>query len=242
MLAGLLMLHMMLGAAERVAVMPLIVKSGVQADVAMFFSAKLQESLHRLGHETIGMDDIQAILGIERINENLGCDDPSCLAELADLLGAHEIIHGHMGRVEQSLFVSLKRLRRKDGKVLATLSKTVAHRHDIEVFASADLMIRELYEIPKRPASAQSWLKSKPWDIGLWSSAGVTAALGVGFGIAALNVSDAQGFEITAMTAASLAGGLVATQLWRMWMRHHANKTQTALVPTGLGLAVVGRW
>ncbi len=248
MFTTLLMLQVFLGSTERVAVMPLVVKSGVQPDVALFLSAKLQESLHGLGRETIGLDDIQAILGVERINENLGCDDPSCLAELAGLLGVDEIIHGSMGRVDQSLFVSLKRLRRKDGKVLATFSKNFDNKHAAQVLASADVMIRQLYGIKEtsiKQGGEEPWLLSKPWDIGLWSSAGATAAMGVGFGIAALNMQDsahARGLEITAITAASISGALLVTQLWRVWMRDHANKTKTAFVPTGLGLAVVGQW
>src|SRR5512132_1453543 len=80
---------------------------------------------HRV--DAIGASDIEAMLGVERQRQLLGCSDnsSSCLAELGGALGAEYILVGTLAKLERS--------KRLDVKLLDTRTNRVVFRG----FASA---------------------------------------------------------------------------------------------------------
>lgn len=82
--------------------------------------AELQSS----GFDALGPGDINAMLGFERMKEASGCDDLSCVAEIGGALGVDYLTTGKLGRLGDSLLVTLQLLDVRGVRVLARVNRT----------------------------------------------------------------------------------------------------------------------
>jgi TolB-like protein len=70
--------------------------------------------------EVIGTSDVQAMLGLERQRQLLGCPETAadCMAELSAALGAPWVVTGKLAQLGSVLRLDLKLLRARDGVVV----------------------------------------------------------------------------------------------------------------------------
>ena len=95
---------------KRVAVMRTLV-DGVEAGVGAQISARISEVTRaRTGAEVLSAEEIQTLLEHERDKQLTGCEQESCLAEVADALGADTIVQARLSRVDGGYALSVSAL------------------------------------------------------------------------------------------------------------------------------------
>ncbi len=123
LLAAFLFLPLVSVAADkpRVVVLDLASDRSTKSS-ARFVTVAVMTELSRTGRfDVIGSSDIQALLGLERQKQLLGCtnDESSCLAELSGALGAEYLVTGSLGKVGKQTRLDLTLLQTKGSRVLA---------------------------------------------------------------------------------------------------------------------------
>jgi len=95
--------------------------AGIEADEAKTLRSTLggilAKSVTDLGHEVMSPADIQAIIGLERLKDLVGCEsDSSCLTELGGALGADLIIGGSLGKLGEKYNLTLSLIDNNSAK------------------------------------------------------------------------------------------------------------------------------
>ena len=105
----------------------------VEEKVAGFALEHLSERLGRLGIRVITPTEIQAILGLERQRQLLGCGESntSCAAELGDALGAESTMIGTLARLGDTLELSIKVVSNRTGERRAGFSERVKSESEL---------------------------------------------------------------------------------------------------------------
>ena len=112
------------GRTLKVVVLPLQPLGGVSKDTAQLLGEALAGELRRRpGVSVLTMNDVSALLGVERSRQMMGCGDSSCLAEIGGALGADRVVHGNLGRVGGSLVVNLSALDPRKASAPASVSE-----------------------------------------------------------------------------------------------------------------------
>ena len=91
-----------------------------------------QYAIYRLNHflptraittdVTITKDDINAMLGVEKLKDLLGCDTTVCITELGGAAGADLVLHGNVGQMGASYALNLSIVGVTDGSVIGRVS------------------------------------------------------------------------------------------------------------------------
>ncbi len=125
MLRLLIALVALLGSAEaaradkaKLAVMPLTAR-GVPEQTVAILDDLLASELDDTGrYEVLGIRDIEAMLGLERMRDALGCGDVTCAVELGGALGVGLLLTGSVGRLGDEVLVQLTLIDTRASKVL----------------------------------------------------------------------------------------------------------------------------
>ena len=84
---------------------------GVPARVGRVFATSLVRELRKLDRSTIvSMEEVRELLRQEANRQLVGCSDGGCLAEIADALGADELVLTRLSRVGDEHVLSVRRL------------------------------------------------------------------------------------------------------------------------------------
>jgi hypothetical protein len=117
------------GPAQKVLVLDLV-PTGVDADDARALDALvLAEASRIVGLDVVAADEIRRLAALEADKQQMGCDDESCLGELAGALGARFVVFGTVSKLGDATTLTLSlydgagetRLRRE-----AATAKTAA--------------------------------------------------------------------------------------------------------------------
>ncbi|MDQ3264671.1 MAG: DUF3280 domain-containing protein [Myxococcota bacterium] len=200
--------------------------------------------------DVVGKSDIDAMLGLERQKQLLGCADDasSCLAELGGALGADYVLLGSVARIDQTRRVDLKLLDAKENRVIAR--EYAMGATDSELLNRTREALTQLITIIPGGAAVVAAPAGPPLP---WVGIGTTAAGGalmVGGGlVAALTTADfyARRTQLQVAEAVSLEGtknlGLVGLGVGAavtgvgLWLWLAPGSTTTAvLVPTEDGV------
>jgi hypothetical protein len=85
----------------KVAVMPVQVEENAAGRVPDLIDDYLLTAVQNLGgREVIGQDDIEAVLGLERQKDLLGCTKTNCFSELSGALGVEKLVLMRIGLIE----------------------------------------------------------------------------------------------------------------------------------------------
>jgi len=104
--------------------MPLQPLNGVKGDVAKMLMETFTAELGKLGwYEVMSVDEVQDMLGLEKMKDVMGCDDISCSADIAGGLGADFMVTGSVGKLATQLKLSLKLFDSKTRKVVKRVQK-----------------------------------------------------------------------------------------------------------------------
>jgi hypothetical protein len=173
--------------SERLFVSPLRADDGVEEPARLAVEEALLIAARARHVGVVSSADVGAILDLEAAQQVAGCDTRSCEAELADALGAPELVTGQLLKVGSSTWVlSLKRLRREDMRVVASHQLTREGSHPLVIVSAID----ELADVVIGPKP------SRPWRTAGTVMAGVGVVVG-GLGGLSLGVGWAKYLEGT---------------------------------------------
>ena len=123
--------------------------------------------------DVVGKSDIATLLGVEAKKEALGCDEGSCLTELAGAVGAPLVARASVGRLGSQTVVALSILDAEKAHELARPTRSVSTDDELPD-ALADLVTEALATMrgekytPKRPAGERA-----PFELTVLANAGV---------------------------------------------------------------------
>jgi hypothetical protein len=167
--------------------------SGVEDRVLRVAEASLLAEVRKLQRcSAISMDEVRTLLDFEAEKQMVGCEEDSCLAEIAEALGADALIVGGAARVGDQVTVSLKRVALDTAAVTQTFTKQLAHRNGEEVLAIVGPAVEALFpELPLKPGQTRGvdeaiavYLNPPPLPAwAFWSGVGVSGALAAVTGI-----------------------------------------------------------
>jgi len=116
---------------SKVAVMPLAPLK-VDPETVEILDEILTIEVARHGEfSVISRKDIDAMLGMERMKEVLGCDDLSCAVEISGALGVDYMITGSIGRLGSKLFISLALFDSRAMKVIKRIRQSIPANEDL---------------------------------------------------------------------------------------------------------------
>ncbi len=103
-------------AKERLAVLDLEAKHGVERSLAEALSVIVRDKLHGFGdYEVMSKGDIQAVASREQLKQALGCDDDGsqCLVDFGRAIGTRFMVAGDISKLGATYTVSLRMLDTK---------------------------------------------------------------------------------------------------------------------------------
>lgn len=99
----------------------------IEEKLGSFFNEHVAQQLKLAKVEVVTQREMQSLLGLERQKQLLGCGEQStCMAELADALGADGMLLGDLAKVGQRFQINLKIIGAGTGNTLAVFSDSVS--------------------------------------------------------------------------------------------------------------------
>lgn len=119
------------GEKRTILVVPLQNGPGVDKAVADLVTETLCAEVQRqTGFRILTSKDVEALLGVERQRQLLGCtENSSCLTEIGGALGAADVIHGTLGKLGNAFIFNLQLVNAGTGQVsrrFSTRSKSTS--------------------------------------------------------------------------------------------------------------------
>lgn len=207
--------------------------------------------------KVISQQDLQAVLGLERQRQMLGCEaQVSCLAELAGGLGAEGVLRGGVTRSGKSISVTVKLLRGRDGSTWLDATTRASSEDEAQEFLDATARaFRD--QIAPPPVTAQpTWVRWLPALGGVLLAGGGAACLGLSFSkradlsgttqyselqIAQL-VSDGRTFELVGSVLAGAAGAAVLTSVVWALVGGSSSSPSVIVSPASGGAVLLVGW
>lgn len=199
--------------------------------VATFALEHLSERLGQLHLKVVTPSEIQALLGLERQKQLIGCTEEasSCTAELADALGADASLVGTMAKLGETIELSIKIISNRGGARLAGFTQRVQKEADLfEVMdRAADSLAEQLAPKTDVPtASAGLHLRNRTAIPAIVGGVALASA-----GAAAIVALEAH-LDLTDATRPPLADGEAKAAAMQQWQTVSA-------VAAGVGVAAV---
>lgn len=212
-----------------------------------FYSEHLAQNMRFPGVSVVTSREIATLLGVERQKQLLGCGEAatSCIAELANALGADAIVVGDVGRFDSTFQINVKVIAAADATVLAQGSRRVTG--EVQALDGLASLGRELSRavlerkgraVPlelTQPSSSAPTARSLSW-IPL-AAGGVGVAVGVVF--VAWSRGDAAALA-TGTHADGEARALVSSGTQKQTVGYTAISISAAAVAAGVGMLVFG--
>ena len=108
-------------------VVPTVQLSGVDAAAAPVITELVLEALLvRHGLPALGPADLKDLLTVEQQKQLIGCVEGKCMAELAGALGSGRVVSGMVGRLGDTVVLTLKLIDATSAQVVARASRSVA--------------------------------------------------------------------------------------------------------------------
>ena len=202
---------------QRMVVTDFEIDAGMAPRSARLVADNLVVELRKLaGFSVVGMSEVRAMLAAEGDRESMGCrEGVSCLAELADALGADVLITGRLGRLQGQTVLSMRAM------VVGEVEERLVDAGGEELLAAVGPAVERLFpEVPLRSGQTRGVPREKarllnPPPLPVWStvsvaaSAGVLGGIGVVAGLLAVStLADAQQI-VDASASAPVSGSVV---------------------------------
>ena len=239
----------------RVAVMPFQLTQ-VSEELGGYAEDRLATELSNRGFSVITRSELQAVLGLERQKQLLGCSaETSCVAEISAALGVEFILAGRLTRLGKRFEVDLRLVRQKDASVAARDARGIddeARLGDLLAESARGLAGQVSVSEPAKPFAWRLWVpvvtgvalvavSASFWVLAERSYAGwVTQGSGAGSLAPAEVAPTFQSLALQrnlAITGTVVGAALIASGI--VW-----NVLVPVVVPTADGAAVSlgGRW
>lgn len=137
---------LLVAAAPKLAVMPVVAGEGVQPPTAAALTEALAAEVRkRSGVEVITRREIEAVLSLEAQKQMLGCQTDACFAELGGALGVERLVAGDLARLGESWLVHLKLVETGKVKVAAQSDRRIRGGTIDDVLDALPPMVAELF-------------------------------------------------------------------------------------------------
>lgn len=125
--------------------MRLVARTGVEQAVADLFTDTLIGALRQYpGASALSDADLASMITLDERNQLLGSDDDSCFAQVGGAAGVDRIVHGSIGRVGQSLVMTLTAVDPAEARVVASVTERADDEALLDVLPSmVDRLVRE---------------------------------------------------------------------------------------------------
>lgn len=263
LLAGAAALLLTQAERPKLAVLELSAGAGVEsATTGPFTDAITAEVQARGFFDVISSRDIQALLGVERQRQLLGCseDSKSCMAELSGALGARFVLTGSLAKLGDAFQLTLSTL---DSQKVQPIGRATRIAKDLEALrATLPSAVAEATATPLPPPP------SRALPISLIATGSAAALFGVVWGALALTQQAQLAATLDAgasqpgvlgtrasyeqqvaalntqkwVALASLLTGAALVTTGLVLLPPDDGRTRLSLVPFGAGLGLVGRW
>ena len=119
----------------------------VDARLARVVTESLVVELRKLERvSVISYDEVRAMLSVEADKQLAGCDEAeSCLAEIADAIGADVLITGTLARVGADHVMGFKRIEQTEARAVGSFNKRVPAGSGEEFLAEIGPAVAELF-------------------------------------------------------------------------------------------------
>jgi hypothetical protein len=125
-------------------VMPLHARAGVSVDTVKIVTDSLLGHLDNVALlQTVGRQDLEAVLDVDKQKQALGCDAMSCLAELGGALGADLVCYGDIGKVGATFNINISVVRSSNADVVARVTRALTSSEDT-ILTSVPNLVEEL--------------------------------------------------------------------------------------------------
>lgn len=171
----------------RIAVYELVVDN-VEPRVAHVFVDSFLAELRKMQRVSVlSLDDVKALLDLEAQKQLAGCTESSCLAEIAEALGADVLVVGGFVRVNGKTAMSLKRIDARSAVVVSDYTQQITQAGGEELLASVGPIVEKLFsDIPLRAGETRGVAKEialrlnpPPVPPVVWYAAAGTTAVGI---------------------------------------------------------------
>lgn len=146
---------------------------GLTKELAAFYGDHFAQQLTLAGVVVSTSTEIQAVLGLERQRQLIGCEDKDCVGDLGALLGVEALLTGAIAKVGNTYQLNIKVIDGKTGAGLSAASLTTTSESELleSMGRAARAMARELFEkLDRAPTglSAQrdvnaGWVRRRSW-------------------------------------------------------------------------------
>jgi len=206
------------------------------------YADTLAQNLRAPGVEVVTAREISTLLGIERQKQLLGCVDgaTSCMAELANALGADGVMLGTVARIDDAYQLTFELISPRDaamiaqgtrrvGTQVASIDATVALAREL----GRNLLLKKGRPVPPQFAVSARGPAGVSWvPVGL----GVAAA---GTGIVLLSLAEADAASLRASGAQPLNDGAATRDQGKTFQAAGAVCLGVGLAATAAGLGLV---
>ena len=108
----------------KVAVMDLRGSASIPEELRLALGDTVPETIDELGpFKAISSQDVVKMLQYEAHAQSLGCDDPSCLSQLGDALGADFLVTGNLTQANETVVIQLQLMNTRGGGVENRVSR-----------------------------------------------------------------------------------------------------------------------
>jgi hypothetical protein len=94
--------------------------------------------------QVMSQGEIVALLGLERTKQMLGCDDPSCVTELAHALDSDRLISGSLTILDRTSLITVRLIDAKQARTLSRATATLADATEAELVDNAGRLAHEV--------------------------------------------------------------------------------------------------
>jgi hypothetical protein len=171
---------------------------GLSETKADFYTDHLSDRLGEQGLLVTSPREVATVLGMERQKQLLGCEESSCVAEIANALGVDGLVLGDIAMLGSSYQVNLKVIEAQSGKKLATFSAMVSSEAEVvtTITEAVEKLANDVSGALGRPLGVKKGGPKPVTPVRLakyWWAPAILAAVGVGLTVVgAVNAADAK--------------------------------------------------
>jgi hypothetical protein len=121
---------------------------GVAQGMATLLGDYLLEQLRdsKAFGRVVGSGEVETLIGFERQKQMMDCDNQSCLAEVAGMLGVDFLLTGSIGKIGNSFLFNVKLLNARNGTAAASVGRKLEGTTDDALVDSVHPIVVELLQ------------------------------------------------------------------------------------------------
>jgi hypothetical protein len=239
----------------RVVIMDFEVGEGIDKGIARIVADNVVVEVRKVdGLSVVGMAEVRAMLAAESDRQLMGCaEGTSCLAEIADALGADILLTGAISRLDAGTVLSMRRIDQARAAVVGQVEERLKGAGGEELLAAVGPAIEKLFpELPLRVGATRGVPPERarvlnPPPLPAWSTttvaivAGGVAVAGIASGIAStLVLSDVQADVDNSAKEPVDGSSVVAGAATATGLATVANVAFVSAIVIGAGAGVMG--